>query len=396
MPKAPAKIAFSRRRLQSLPIPSSGRKAYHDNKTPGLTCYVMPSGSKMFYVYKRVHGRPVRYRIGSFPQTTVEQARDIAAEVLGRIAKGEDPQAERQAQRAEMTFGEMFAWWRDFYAIPHKVKTWGDSQRQYDRFLKKWANRPASTITKEEILALHRTIGADGRKHYANRVVQLIKAVYNRCIADAGWDGKNPTTGIKRFAEESRERFLQPEEIGQLFQAVAEEGQDFQDLVHMAILTGARRANLFGMRWEQVQGDVWRIPSTKSGKPVEIPLTSKALEILLRRRRVANGSPWVFPSDSSISGHIAGPGKPWDEVRKRSGLTDLRWHDLRRSLGSWATMTGANLPVVGKMLGHGAGSSATAVYARLNMSPVRDAVEKATNAIMAHADEEVRNDGGEE
>ncbi len=384
MAKNPAKIAFSRRRLEGLPIPSSGRKAYHDQKVPGLTCYVMPSGSKTFYLYKRVHGRPVRYRIGSFPQTTVEQARDVAADVLGRIARGEDPQAERQAQRQEMTFGEMFAWWRDYYAIPHKVKTVHESQRTYDRYLKKWANRPASTITKQDIQAIHRGIGSD-RKHYANRVVQLVRAVYNRAIRDADWEGRNPATGIKLFAEESRERFLQPEEIGRLFAAVAEEEQDFQDLVHMAILTGARRANLFAMRWEQVQGDVWRIPETKSGKAVEIPLTSKALEILLRRRPASHASPWVFPSANSVSGHIAGPGKPWDEVRERAGLTDLRWHDLRRSLGSWATMTGANLPVVGKMLGHGAGSSATAVYARLNMTPVRDAVEKATTAIMAHA-----------
>ncbi len=101
----------------------------------------------------------------------------------------------------------------------------------------------------------------------------------------------------------------------------------------------------------------------------------------------------MFPSASSVSGHIAGPGKPWDEVRKRAGLQDLRWHDLRRSLGSWATITGANLPVVGKMLGHRAGSSATAVYARLNMTPVRDAVEKATAAIMAHVKQEGAGDG---
>ena len=251
MVKEAARIAFSRRRLERLPTPVKGRKAYHDDKVIGLTVYVTDSGSKTFYVYKRVHGRPVRYRIGVFPQTTVEQARDIAAEVLGRIAKGEDPQAERQAQRAEMTFGELFAWWRDFYAIPHKVKTWSESQRMYDRYLKKWANRPASTISKQDIMAVHRGIGAD-RKHYANRVVQLVRAIYNRSIRDAGYEGKNPATGIKLFTEESRERFLQPGEITRLFAAVAEESEDFRDMVFLAILTGARRANLFAMRWEQV------------------------------------------------------------------------------------------------------------------------------------------------
>jgi integrase len=385
MAKTAGKIAFSRRRLERLPVPEKGRKAYYDEKVQGLTLYITDGGSRTFYLYKRIHGRPVRYRIGLFPQTTVEQARDVAAEVLGRIAKGEDPQAERQARRAEMTFEELFDWWRDFYAIPHKVKTWSESQRMYDRYLKKWANRPASTISKQDIQALHRGIGAD-RKHYANRVVQLVRAVYNRGIRDAGWEGRNPATGIKMFSEESRERFLQPDEIRSLFAAVAKEDEIFGDLFFLAILTGARRSNLCAMRWEDIRGDVWRIPSTKSGKPVEIPLVSKAVEILDKRRADTSGSQWVFPSPASVSGHVAGPGRPWDDVRERAGLKDLRWHDLRRSLGSWATITGANLPVVGKMLGHGAGSSATAVYARLNMTPVRDAVEKATTAIMAHVD----------
>ena len=393
MAKTTAKIAFSKRRLERLPAPTSGRRAYHDEKVPGLTLYVMPSGSKVFYVYKRVHGRPVRYKIGSFPQTTVETAREVAADVLARIARGEDPQAERQKQRQEMTFGEMFAWWRDYYAVPHKVKSWHESQRMYDRYLKKWAHRPGSTITKAEIQALHVSIGAD-RQHYANRVVQLVRAVYNRCIDDAGWEGANPATRITLFDEESRERFLSDTEIKRFSEAVKKESQDFQDLVWLAILTGVRRSNLFSMRWDAIKGDLWEIPSsqTKSKKPLKIPLVAKALEILLRRRLEANGSPWVFPSPGTMSGHIERPGKPWDRVREAAGLEDFRWHDLRRSLGSWATMTGANLPTVGKMLGHGAGSSATAVYARLDKHTVREAVEKATAAIMAHANEKGADD----
>jgi integrase len=285
-----------------------------------------------------------------------------------------------------MTFGEMFAWWRDFYAVPHKVRTWAEYQRMFDRHLKKWANRPGSTITKQDVQAVHRIIGAD-RKHHANRVVQLIRAVYNRAINDAGWEGRNPATGVKMFDEEPRARFLQDDEIRRFFKAVEKQNQDFQDAVWLAVLTGARRSNLFGMRWDQIQGDIWRVPSTttKSKKPIEIPLVAKALEILLRRRGEANGSPWVFPSAGTASGHIDRPGKPWDAVRKQSELEDLRWHDLRRSLGSWATMTGSNLPTVGKMLGHGAGSSATAVYARLDNHTVKQAVERATEAILERA-----------
>lgn len=386
MAKTTAKIAFSKRRLERLPTPNNGRKAYHDSKTNGLTIYVMPSGTKVFYLYKRVHGRPVRYKIGTFPQTTVETARDVATEVLAKIAKGEDPQAERQQQRAELSFGEMFAWWRDYYAIPHKVRSRHESQRMYDRFLKQWERRPGSAISKEDIIALHAKIAAR-TPTYANRVLQLIRAIFNRVINDAGYEGKNPAKGVKMFAEEPRDRFLQDAEIRRFFLVVGKQDQNFQDMVWLAILTGARRNNLFAMRWDEIEGDTWRIPgaTAKSKKPIDVFLVEKALEILQRRREEAGDSPWVFRSATTASGHIERPGKPWDEVREEAGLKDFRWHDLRRTFGSWATMTGSNLPTVGKMLGHGAGSSATAVYARLDKHTVREAVEKATAAIMAYA-----------
>lgn len=67
-------------------------------------------------------------------------------------------------------------------------------------------------------------------------------------------------------------------------------------------------------------------------------------------------------------------------------MDDVRVHDLRRTLGSWATITGASLPIVGRALGHSS-LSATQVYARLSMDPVRDAVETATDAIMEHGGE---------
>lgn len=66
---------------------------------------------------------------------------------------------------------------------------------------------------------------------------------------------------------------------------------------------------------------------------------------------------------------------------KRANLQDLRLHDLRRTLGSWQAATGANSYVIGKSLGHKT-QQATAIYARLNIDPVRESVERATSAMM--------------
>ena len=65
----------------------------------------------------------------------------------------------------------------------------------------------------------------------------------------------------------------------------------------------------------------------------------------------------------------------------KAGIKDLRLHDLRRTLGSWQAATGANSYTIGKTLGH-KNTQSTAVYARLNLDPVRDSVEKATQAML--------------
>ncbi len=107
------------------------------------------------------------------------------------------------------------------------------------------------------------------------------------------------------------------------------------------------------------------------------------LAVLQTRREAANGSPWVFPSHGA-TGHLVEPKKAWRRVIDRAGLVDVRPHDLRRSLGSWMAMTGAGLPMVGKMLGH-TQPVTTAIYARLAVDPVREAAEKAVGAMQRAA-----------
>ena len=69
-------------------------------------------------------------------------------------------------------------------------------------------------------------------------------------------------------------------------------------------------------------------------------------------------------------------------LRRRSGLTDLRIHDLRRTMGAWLVRTGANTAINAKALGHKS-MQAAAVYQRIaDTDPVREAMGKATTAFM--------------
>jgi integrase len=66
--------------------------------------------------------------------------------------------------------------------------------------------------------------------------------------------------------------------------------------------------------------------------------------------------------------------KPWRRIRQQAGLNDVRIHDLRRTLGSWLVAAGASLPLIGKALNH-SNASTTQIYARLQLDPVRAALE---------------------
>ncbi len=139
------------------------------------------------------------------------------------------------------------------------------------------------------------------------------------------------------------------------------------------------------MNWKDInlENKTWRIEETKNGEPQIIHLPEQAIEILARRldRRYSD---WVFPSPNSASGHIEEPKKAWKRILTSAGIDDLRIHDLRRTLGSWQAATGANSYIIGKSLGHKT-QEATAIYARLNLNPVRESVNKATEAMFAAA-----------
>lgn len=376
------RFRFSKQRIEALPTPSTGRVEYRDAVTPGLVLRVTANGAKSFSLFRRgVDGRPVRVTLGAFPAMTVEQAQRRTRQMLADIGNGVDPREARRTAREEPTLSVLFAHWLENHAKQYK-RTWAEDERQYNVFLKPLASRKLSSIKKADVQALFSRVGRDNGHYAANRLLALVRATFNKA-ADIGFTGPNPTAGIKKFREEKRDRFLHGDELRAFFASLAEEQHAIlRDFFMVSILTGARRSNVQAMRWEEIDfaTGLWRIPETKSGQPVVVPLVSPVIELLRLRLLAANGSPWVFPGRGK-TGHIVEPKSAWKRIIQRAGLVDVRPHDLRRSLGSWMAMTGSGLPVVGKMLGHSQPAT-TAIYARLAVDPVREAAEKATDAML--------------
>ena len=192
--------------------------------------------------------------------------------------------------------------------------------------------------------ALHTRVGKSNGPYLANRLLDLLGAMYNKA-RDIGYTGDNPAKGIKKFKEEKRDRFLQGDELPAFFKALASEPNDLlRDFFLVALLTGARRANVQAMRWDDLDLDrgSWRIPGSeaKAGETIVLPLVAPALAILAARYKARKPSPWVFPSWGA-TGHLVEPKGAWKRICKKAGLVDVRIHDLRRSLEAgrlWAEL----------------------------------------------------------
>lgn len=382
---------FTKRYIESLDAAAPGKRRYvYDTHTRSLAISITDRGVKTFVFYRWIAGRPHRLFLGRYPDMSIEQARGKAAEHAAAIARGENPADKRRRDREEMTLQEFFNEYLERHAKARKL-TWREDESKFKQYLASsidginLAVRKLSTITKADMAALHVKIG---RKHpvTANRVMILASSIFGRAAQWGLWTGENPCKGIERYKEVSRDRFLQADELPRFFKALEQEpDEDWRDFFHISLLTGARRANVLAMRWDDLtlskQRNEWRIPKTKSGRPHSLPLTLEAVKILKRRLNDAGeNAVYVFPGEGK-KGHLREPKKAWKRVLKAAGIKDLRIHDLRRTLGSWQVATGASLAIVGRTLAH-SNPSTTAIYARLNLDPVRAAMETATKAML--------------
>ena len=380
------KANFTKAVINAAVAPPTGRTYLHDAKEAGLVLMITAAGRKTFQLYKKHQGRPVRVTLGTWPETTVEQARKKCREAKVELAEGRNPNDALRQEREALTFAGLF----DIYLERHakvRKRTWREDETYYRRHLEgRLGKKKLADITRADVAAIHARIGKE-RPTHANRVLALISSIFGRAIEFGLWDQLNPCMGIRRFQEQSRDRFLSGDELRRFFEAMEQEPNDTtRDFFSVALLTGARRANVLEMRWSDVdlEAATWRIGRTKNGNPQTVALVEPVVELLRDRKRQAS-SVFVFPG-KGVTGHLVEPKKGWSRLCKAAGIEGARIHDLRRTMGSWQAKTGASLPVIGKSLNH-KNQSTTAIYARLDLDPVRSAMEKAAAAMLATRDQ---------
>ncbi len=379
-----AKINFTKAKIEGLPLPAKGWTYHYDLKVQGLGIGVGSTGKKSFILYRKINGIPERITLGRYPDLSIEQARGKASEINSAIAKGANPARIKRGEKTELTFNDLFEEYLERHSKPNK-RTWDEDKAKYDNNLAKpLGKKKLSTINRASIAAIHSAVTKEGYPAKANRIKTLISSIFGWGIS-AGLCETNPAVGIRLNREYSRDRFIQRDEFPRFFQALADEQNDaMKDYFLISLLTGARRSNVLAMQWKDVnlKSGEWYIKETKNRVPQTITLSPEALDVL-RNRKPSHPATFVFPGEGK-SGHLENPNRVWNRILERAGIDDLRIHDLRRTLGSWQAKTGASLAIIGKSLNH-KNQNTTAIYARLDLDPVRESVNTATSAMMAAA-----------
>ena len=420
------KILFTDARLRRLvkdAISSEKRLKVRDEKQRGLLVDITSRGTATFRLRREIDGREEWETLGLFDtELSVSAARDKACEIIGLIKQGYSPSQVRTARRGEPTLRELFEFYLEDHAKEQR-KTWkvmiddferNVGERASERKLDNLSRRRAKDITIHDVRLLKRKLGDKtttvetrrsksgelvqvevecGGPYAANRTIQLLRAIYNRAIRAKIYSGENPAVGIGLYKETPRDRFLSREEIERFIKALSEEPDlDLQQFVWLAMLTGARKSEIFSMRWDDVDFErgTWTIPAEKSknGKSHVCRLTPMEIQILAARHSAneSEKAEFVFPGDGA-SGHVVDLKRSWTTLRNRAKLPDVTLHDLRRNLGSWMASQNVNVALIKGALNHSDMKTTLRVYAKTASDAERDGRMQAHVAMFNAAGE---------
>jgi len=381
--------------IRALTPPEAGQAMVWDTLVRRFGVRVAAGGAKTFVVQYKRRRATRRAMLGHFPAVTLADARTAAKRLISQVEQGQDPAAERRADRKAMTFNELALEYIEKYAKLRKRSWSADERHLRVDVLPVLGRRVAKDIARREVRDLVEDIAKRAPVH-ANRVLVLVKKVLTVGV-DRELLAANVAAGLARpTREQPRTKVLTSEEVRAIFAALATESQDVQDYVRLRFLTATRGIELLAARWSDVDLDARvltiRPEVSKTGKPVRVPLVDSAVSVLRRRHEAQGSSSFVFPTarpTTSQAGRRTGIQEVYKRLRRRSGVSFVG-HDPRRFCAS--TLAGLGVPheVIARALGHQVPGITAKHYAVEGYAPaVRHALERLArhlDAILAQAE----------
>lgn len=383
--------------LQRATPPTQGQNIVRDDSLKGFGVRITAGGAKTFIVEKRIKGRVRRIRIARYPELTVEQARNEAQKLLGKIATGIDPVVEKHAKAIRnATLGEVFeAYLKARKSL--KPGTVHDYRRVMREAFLDWQQRPLRLITKKAVAKRHTKLGEHSPAR-ANNAMRVLRAVFNFAAAhyeDGEGRSMFPENPVKQLSKtrswylvERRQSVIKARELPAWYEAVMSleddptgNGELVRDYLLLLLFTGIRREEAAQLRWEHVDFDARTliIYETKNREPHTLPMSDFLVDLLEQRAKAAS-SEYVF-SGNGRTGHIIFVGRQKQKVVERCGV-HFSLHDLRRTFTTVAESLDISIYTIKRLLNHKIKEDVTAGYIITDVERLRRPIQMITDRLL--------------
>jgi len=404
------KISLTNTNISKLTL-RKNRYDVWDEKLTGFYIRVSPGGKKTYRCFYRHEGVKKNITIGSADVLNVSEAREKARAILGKVADGIDPNFSKTSRKKEITLKQFidaeYASWREISKKAGKEEIARIRANFLDEFgdyrlidiiplnIERWRvrrlkNKIMPTTINRDVSALRTALfRAQDWEFIENNPLSKLKPI----PIEKG--------GIVRYLEveeEKRLRIALDARIDEMSAARKradewrkDRGYDergsiaadyLKPMVLIAINTGLRRGELFGITWSDVnfKKSLLTIPASisKSKRARHIPLNDEAYMIIKEWYNIAGDQKFIFTNKDGKK--FTTIKKAWESLKKKAKIKNFRWHDFRHHFASKLVMASVDLNTVRELLGH-ADMHTTLRYAHLTPEHKANAVSKLQNPL---------------
>jgi integrase len=382
-------VELSEKTIRQIEVAKGERLDLVDSRCRGLTLRVSSTKRTWSFVYRsRSSGKTERVHLADYPETGLARARDLADEARRQTREGSSPrrslQAEQQASRTAITFGELCEQFVEVYAKPRKRSWRNDAFNLGQARAVIGADRPAREITRGDLVRFLEAKAATTPTQ-ANRVHASLNTMMN-WAAQRESIPANPLAGVKKqSAERPKERALSDAELAPFLRELvgpdALARQTTRGLMFI-LATACRPAEAAGLTFDEIDmsAATWTIPAarSKNKRSHEVPLSGLALDLIAVGE---TGPVFASPARPGLSIRRDSLANASERIAAKLGIAKFTPHDLRRTAATILERKGTPFSVIGALLNH-TKSGVTGVYARHDFAAEkRAAVETLANHL---------------
>jgi integrase len=351
-----------------------------DGGLPGLYLVVQPSGTRSFTLRYRHICRTRNMTLGRWPAFSLGDAREAARVAIRAIAEGRDPAGEKRHAKSDASTlcAEVACLFIERDQRPEN-RTWKETARllglrpEEDRLkpirggiVDRWSGRRIEDIRRRDVIAVLDALS--DKPATKQNTFAALRRFFNWALA-RDLIVSSPCTGVEAPTPTSaRDRVLTGDELRWFWLACQTLGPPFAPLFKLLCLTGQRREEVGGMRWNELEGNLWTIPASrvKNGREHALVLPEPALALIRSMPRIED-CPFVFSTTGAtpVSGYSEAKRRLDQRMlelsrcetgRQDASIPTWRLHDLRRTAASGMAGLGIGLPTIEKVLNHVSGS----------------------------------------